>query len=163
MLYFVDIFFAIVECDPAKNYMFLEIHNCKWLDCNMAKWPRIVCFYIFLTGERLNNLLPDNIKGIIILKQKCTCGSSFVKIIWNPLTLKMSATLRVRSSGSTFCKSPENKGMQKLRRICCSDSFLFLHSLLFSVSTISLAASIMLSIYDKLSSHALAIWERASQ
>ena len=39
-------------------------------------------FYIFLTGGRLNNLIPDNIMVLKILKWKCTCGSSFVKIIW---------------------------------------------------------------------------------
>ena len=38
---------------------YLEIHNwCKWLDCDMEKKPRIVCIYIFLTGARLNNLIP---------------------------------------------------------------------------------------------------------
>ena len=42
--------------------MFLEIHNWyKWLDCNVGKLPRIVSFYIFLTGARLNNLTPDNV------------------------------------------------------------------------------------------------------
>ena len=28
-MWFVDMFFMIVGCDAAKNYMFLEIHN--WL------------------------------------------------------------------------------------------------------------------------------------
>ena len=31
--------------------------------------------------------------------------SSFVKIIWKLLSLKMNTTLRVRSSGSTFCRN----------------------------------------------------------
>ena len=43
--------------------------------------------------------------GLKILKWKCACGSSFVKIIWKPLSLKMSTTLRVRSSGSAFCRN----------------------------------------------------------
>ena len=30
----------------------------------MVKKPRIVCFYIFLTGTRLNNLIPDNVMGL---------------------------------------------------------------------------------------------------
>ena len=79
--------------------MLLEIHNwCKWLDFNMAKSPRIVCFYIFLTGTILYNLRSDNVMRLTILKRKCACGSGFVKIIWKPLSLKMSTTLRVRSS-----------------------------------------------------------------
>ena len=50
--------------------MFLDIHNwCKWLDFNMGKQPRIVRLYIFLTGARLNKLIPDN-------------GNVHVKIIW---------------------------------------------------------------------------------
>ena len=86
--------------------MFLEIHNWnKWVDCNVGKLPRIVGFYIFLTGTRLNNLTPDNVMGLKILKRKCVCGSSFVKIIWKSHSLKMSTTLRVRSPGSTFCRN----------------------------------------------------------
>ena len=80
----------------------------------MGKLPRIVCFYIFLIGARLNNLIPDNIMGLKILKRKCACGSSFVRIIWKPLSLKTSTTIRVKSSGNVFCRS-ENKGMQKLK------------------------------------------------
>ena len=33
------------------------------------------------------------------------CGSNFVKIIWKPFSLKMSTTLRVRSSGNNFSRS----------------------------------------------------------
>ena len=29
----------------------------------MGKKPRIISFYIFLTGARLNNLIPDNVMG----------------------------------------------------------------------------------------------------
>ena len=37
---FVDVFFMIVKCDEVKNCMLLEIHKCcKWLDCNMGKYP----------------------------------------------------------------------------------------------------------------------------
>ena len=43
--------------------------------------------------------------GLKILKQKCACGSSLGKIVWKPLFLKMSTTLRVRSSGSAFCRT----------------------------------------------------------
>ena len=53
----------IVGCDAANNYNFLEIHNWyKWLDCNEGKLPRFVDFYIFLTGARLNNLIPANVR-----------------------------------------------------------------------------------------------------
>ena len=45
------------------------------------------------SGARLNSLLPDNVTGLKILKRKCACGSSFVKIIWKPLSLKMSIYL----------------------------------------------------------------------
>ena len=42
--------------------MFLEIHNWyKRLDCIVGKLPRIVSFYIFLTGVRLNNLIHENV------------------------------------------------------------------------------------------------------
>ena len=58
-------------------------------------------------------------------------------------------------------KLSENKEMQKLRRTCCSDSLHSQHCLLFSVCSISLVASVLLSIYAKLSSHVLA-FERAS-
>ena len=93
--------------------------------------------------------------GLKILKWKCACGSSFVKIIWKPLSLKMSTTLRVRSSGNAFCRNYQRTpGMQKLRT-CCSDSFHFEHCLLFSVCSISLVASVMLSMYAKLSSRVL--------
>ena len=50
----------------------------------------------------------------------------------------------------------ENKGMQKLRT-CIVLTF---NTLLFSVCSISLVASIMFSIYAKLSSHVLAIREK---
>ena len=56
--------------------MLLEIHNgCNRLDYNVGKLPRIVSFYIFLTGARLNNLIPDDVMKLEILKQKCACGS----------------------------------------------------------------------------------------
>ena len=51
--------------------------------------------------------------------------------------------------------------MQKLTRICSSDSLHFGHCLLCSVCCISLVASVMLSIYAKLSSHLL-VSERES-
>ena len=54
-------------------------------------------------------------------------------------------------------KSSENKGMQKLRT-CCSDSLPFQY--IFSVCSIPLDASVMLSPCAKLSSHVLAIRER---
>ncbi len=49
-------------------------------------------------------------------------------------------------------KLSENKGKQKLRRTCGSDSWHFWHCLLFSVCTVSLVASVMLSLCAKLSS-----------
>ena len=126
----------IVGCDAAENYMLLDITS----------------------GASLNKLLPDKEMRLKILKRKCACGSSFVKIIWKPLSLKVSTTLRIRSElghqAMFLQKFSENKGMQKPRRICCSDSLHFKH---FSACSISLVASIMLSIYAKLSSHGLAI------
>ena len=47
-------------------------------------------------GARLKSLIPDNIMGLKILNRKCACGSSFVKIIWKPPSLKMSTILGVR-------------------------------------------------------------------
>ena len=42
-VWFVEVFFTIVGCDAAKNYMFLKIHDWyKWLEL-----PRIVSFYTF--------------------------------------------------------------------------------------------------------------------
>ena len=55
-------------------------------------------FYIFLTGAILNNLIPDNIIELKILKRKYACESSVVKI------MNMNTILRVRSSGSAFCR-----------------------------------------------------------
>ena len=93
----------IVGCDATENYLFFEIHKWyKWLDNNVGKLPS---FYIFLTGAELNNLIPDNVMELIILKWKCACGSSFSNVIWKLLSLKMSTTLRVGSSGSAFCRN----------------------------------------------------------
>ncbi len=106
----------------------------------------------------MDNLLPDKVMELKIRKQKCTCGSSFVKIIWKLLSLKMSTTLRVRSSSSAFCRNYQRtKGCRS-----CQEEFVVVivftfNSLLFSVCSISLVASVMLSIYAKLSSHVLAI------
>ena len=47
-------------------------------------------------------------------------------------------------------KLSESKGKQKLRRTSWSDSRHFWHGLLFSVCTISLVASVMLSLCAKL-------------
>ena len=82
MISFVNVFFTIVRYIATENYyalsMFLEVYNwCKWLDSNVEKKPRIICFYIFFTGARLNNWIPNNIMGLKILKWKC----SFVMII----------------------------------------------------------------------------------
>ena len=60
--------------------MFLEIQKWrKWLDCNMRKNPRIVSFYVFLTGTRLNNLIPDNVMGLKILKWN---GNVHVEVVF---------------------------------------------------------------------------------
>ena len=37
--------------------------------------------------------------GIKILKRNCACVSTFVKIVWKPLSLEMSTAIGVRSSG----------------------------------------------------------------
>ena len=39
---------------------------------------RVVCFYIFRAGARLNNLLPENVIELKILKRRCARGGSFV-------------------------------------------------------------------------------------
>ncbi len=46
----------------------------------MGKYQRSLCFYIVFTGDRLKNLLLDNIMGLIVRKQKCACGSSLLKL-----------------------------------------------------------------------------------
>ena len=47
-MWFVDVFFTIVRCDLAKNYMFFEIHNwCKWLECNMG-YGKVAMTFKFL-------------------------------------------------------------------------------------------------------------------
>ena len=84
--------------------------------------------YVLHIPYRFNIEQPDTQQryGINrILKQKCACGSSF-KIIWKPLSLMMSNTLREFSHPAFFLqKLPENKGIQKLRKICCNDCFHF--------------------------------------
>ena len=40
----------------------------------------------------MNNLIPDNVMELKILKQKWASGSSLVKNIWKPLYLKTCAT-----------------------------------------------------------------------
>ena len=89
--------------------MFFEIQNWfKWLDFMVGKLPRILSFYIFFTDARLNNPTLTTQMGLKFMKRKCAHGSSFVKIIWTPLSMKMSTTLKVRSPGnqrSTVCRS----------------------------------------------------------
>ena len=86
MISFVDVIFTIVGSDTAKKYMLLGIYNwCKWVDCNVGEIAmNLLFFYIFLTGTSLENLIPNDIMGLKILKQKCACGSSFIKIIRKP-------------------------------------------------------------------------------
>ena len=45
-----------------------------WLDSNMGKKPNVSFCVLFLTGARLNKLLPDNVMGLKILKWKCVQG-----------------------------------------------------------------------------------------
>ena len=61
-------------------------------------------FLHIATHARLNNLLSDNVMGLKILKWKCACGK-FCQDYLEAAFLKMSNTLRVRSSGSTFCRN----------------------------------------------------------
>ena len=68
---------------------------------------------MFLAGARLNNLTSDNIMELKILKINYSSGSSFGKINWKPLSLKMSTTLRIMPCLQCFLqKCSENKGMQ---------------------------------------------------
>ena len=54
----------IVRCDAVKNYIFLlEIHSCKRLDCNMGSSQELHVIIVFLTGARLNNLIPTTYWG----------------------------------------------------------------------------------------------------
>ena len=53
--------------------------------------------------------------------------------------------------------------MPKLRRICCNDNFPLKHCLLFLACSKSLVASVMLSIYAKLSSHTCYLRESGSK
>ena len=57
--------------------------------------------HIITYGCNIEQPAPDNVMRLKIQKWKCACGSTFIKIIWKPFSLKMSR-LRVRSSGSGF-------------------------------------------------------------
>ena len=110
---------------------------------------------MFLTGARLNNLTSDNIMGLKILKLKYSSGRSFGKINWKPLSLKMSNTLRVRTSGSVFCRNVQRtKGCRFLR---IAEVIVCTFSTFFSVCSISILATNMLSMYAKHFSHVLSI------
>ena len=99
-------------------------------------------FAVFLTCARFNNLIPDNVMGLKNLKRKCACGSSFVKIIWKLLSLKMSTT-----SGSAFCRNYQKiKGCRSCEELVEVIVCIF-NSLLLSVCSLSLVASVMLYIY----------------
>ena len=54
--------------------------------------------FLYIPCARLNNLIPNNVMGIIILKRKFAFGSCFAKIIWKPLPLKINTTLSFWSS-----------------------------------------------------------------
>ena len=70
--------------------------------------------YIFLTGARLDNLVPYNIMAGRILKWKCASGSK-------ELCQKyLEAAERERASGSAFSRNSQSS-MQKLTRTCSSD------------------------------------------
>ena len=90
--------------------------------------------------------------GLKILKWKCACGSSFAKIIWKQHSLKASTTLRVRSPGSAFCRNYQRrKGCRSLEDelvvvIVYSFNTVYCHQF-----ALYLVASVMLSIYVKLS------------
>ena len=48
------------------------------------------CKFLHIPYRSRIEQLPDNVMWLKILKQKCPCGSHFVKIIWKLLSLKMS-------------------------------------------------------------------------
>ena len=56
--------------------MFLEIHN--WSKGWIITWGSSQELLVLHIPYRckLNNLLPNNVMGLKILKQKCECGSS---------------------------------------------------------------------------------------
>ena len=140
-MWFVDVFFVVVGCDAAENYMLMDIHN--WWSGWIVIWGNSheLNFYIFLTGATWDNLLLDSVMGLKILKWKCACGSCFVKIIWKLLSLKRiyhelghQAVLSVEVARELRYRSRE-------------------------LVEVSLVASVILSIHAKLSSHVLAIQE----
>ena len=101
------------------------------------------------------NLIPDNVMVLRILKWKCACGNSFVKIIWNLLSLKMTTTLRKFGHKTFFLqKLSENKGMQKLRKLV--EVIVCTFNNCFSVCSISLVASVMLNVHLSLYVYMLA-------
>ena len=61
-----------------------------------------------LKGARLNNLISCNIMGGQILKRKCACGSLTVKRFCCEYLDGKQSTLRVRSSGSAFCRNSQS-------------------------------------------------------
>ena len=59
------------------------------------------------------------------LKLLIACGNSFVKIALKPLSLKMRRILRVRSSGSAFCRNGSRIWGLVEVIICTCNTFVF--------------------------------------
>ena len=72
----------------------------------------------------------------------------------------MSTTYRVKTSGSTICRNYQRIKACRSREELVEEIVPTFHYLLFSVCSISLVASAMLSINAKLSSNVLAVRER---
>ena len=84
-------------------------------------------------------------------------------IIWKQLSLTMSRTLRVRSSGSTLCRNYQRTKGSRNREGFVIVIFFTFNTVYCSVCSISLVGLVMLSIWAKLSSHVLTIQERDMQ
>ena len=75
----------------------------------------------------------------------------WIKINWKPLSLKMSTTLRVRSSGSVFCRNYQRtKGCRSREElvevIVCTFNTVYCFQLLYIISCISYALYICSTI-----------------
>ena len=128
--------------------------------------------YIFLTGARLDNLMPYNIMGWQTLKRKCTCCSKeFCQECLEAAFLEdgMHTPLRGRSSGSAFCRNSQitkkkrpYRSWQELVKALFNTLIVF--NVLAIISTTLLNwqfATDILSVYvNYVVSHLLTVWER---
>ena len=82
-------------CDAAENYMFLEIHNCVGLQ--YGEVAKNFMFSHILYRWMIEQPDTQQCNGIKNCEMGMCMRKYCVKIIWKPLSLKMSTILRVRS------------------------------------------------------------------